>query len=184
MTERKHLTRAEVDQMLAATRGQRHEKRDRCLLLLMYRHGLRVSEAAGLTLGDVSADERRIYCGRLKGGMSTSHPIRDDEIRILKGWLKDRERYAGAEGAVLFLSERGGQLTRQQIYNLVKRYGELAGLDVEAHPHMLRHGCGFALADQGADTRLIQDYLGHRNIQHTVQYTAANPARFERLWKI
>lgn len=183
MTERKHLTRAEVDQMLAAAKGQRHEKRDRCLLLLMYRHGLRVSEASGLTLGDVSAEERRIYCGRLKRGMSTSHPLREDEVRVLKAWLRERERYAGAEGGVLFLSERGGRLTRQQIYNLVKRYGELAGLDVEAHPHMLRHGCGFALADQGADTRLIQDYLGHRNIQHTVQYTAANPARFEKLWR-
>ena len=63
------------------------------------------------------------------------------------------------------------------------RYGELAGLPVEAHPHMLRHACGFALADQGADTRLIQDYLGHRNFQHTVKYTATNPARFERLWR-
>jgi integrase len=62
-------------------------------------------------------------------------------------------------------------------------YGECAGLSVEAHPHMLRHACGFALADQGADTRLIQDYLGHRNIQHTVKYTATNPARFERLWR-
>lgn len=163
--------------------GLPHEKRDRCLLLLMYRHGLRVSEASKLVLSDVSAEERRIYCGRLKHGMSTSHPLRDDEIRVLKAWLKERDRYPGAEGTILFLSERGTQLTRQQIYNLVKRYGELAGLDIVAHPHMLRHGCGFALADQGADTRLIQDYLGHRNIQHTVPYTAANPARFEKLWR-
>lgn len=66
---------------------------------------------------------------------------------------------------------------------LIRRYGEIAGLDLAAHPHMLRHACGFALADQGADTRLIQDYLGHRNIQHTVRYTATNPARFERLWR-
>jgi len=64
---------------------------------------------------------------------------------------------------------------------MIGRYGELAGLSVDARPHMLRHACGFALADQGADTRLIQDYLGHRNIQHTVRYTATNPARFERL---
>ena len=58
-----------------------------------------------------------------------------------------------------------------------------AGLPLPAYPHLLRHACGYALADQGADTRLIQDYLGHRNIQHTVRYTAANPARFERLWR-
>ena len=61
--------------------------------------------------------------------------------------------------------------------------GKLTGLPVDAHPHMLRHACGFALGDQGTDTRLIQDYLGHRNIQHTVQYTATNPARFARLWR-
>ena len=66
---------------------------------------------------------------------------------------------------------------------LIRDYGRLTGLPVEAHPHMLCHACGFALAYQGADTRLIQDYLGHRNIQHTVRYTATNPARFERLWR-
>lgn len=183
MTERKHLTREEVDRMLTATKGQRHEKRDRCMLLLLYRHGLRVSEACKKTLADVSLEERRIFCGRLKKGLSTSHPLRDDEIRVLKAWLKVRDGYVGAESKVLFLSERGAGLSRQQMYNLVKRYGELAGLDIEAHPHMLRHGCGFALADQGADTRLIQDYLGHRNIQHTVKYTATNTARFEKLWR-
>jgi type 1 fimbriae regulatory protein FimB len=66
---------------------------------------------------------------------------------------------------------------------LSAHYGELAGLPVEAHPHMLRHACGFALADQGADMQFIQDYLGHRNIQHTGMYTATNPAWFERLWR-
>jgi len=66
---------------------------------------------------------------------------------------------------------------------MIRDYGRLAGLPVEAHPHMLRHACGFALADQGADTWLIQDYVGHRNIQHIVRYTTTNPARFERLWR-
>jgi len=66
---------------------------------------------------------------------------------------------------------------------LLKKYSIVAGLSVLAHPHMLRHACGYALADQGADTRLIQDYLGHRNIQHTVRNTASNPARFARLWR-
>ena len=82
-----------------------------------------------------------------------------------------------------FISERRGPLSRKTAWVMIRHYGELAGLPVEAHPHMLRHACGFALADQGADTRLIQDYLGHRNIQHTVMYTATNPARFERLWR-
>src|SRR3989454_12848598 len=82
-----------------------------------------------------------------------------------------------------FISERRGPLSRKTVWFMIGRYGELAGLPVDAHPHMLRHACGFALADQGADTRLIQDYLGHRNIQHTVMYTATNSARFERLWR-
>ena len=79
------------------------------------------------------------------------------------------------------MSERRGPLSRKTAWLAIREYGKRAGLPVEVHPHMLRHACGFALADQGADTRLIQDYLGHRNLQHTVRYTATNPARFERL---
>ena len=82
-----------------------------------------------------------------------------------------------------FISERRASLSRKTAWLAIRDYGRRADLPVEAHPHMLRHACGFALADQGADTRLIQDYLGHRNIQHTVMYTATNPARFERLWR-
>jgi type 1 fimbriae regulatory protein FimB len=87
------------------------------------------------------------------------------------------------ETDAFFISERRSPLSRKTVWFMIDRYGELAGLSVDAHPHMLRHACGFALADQGADTRLIQDYLGQRNIQHTVKYTATNPARFERLWR-
>jgi type 1 fimbriae regulatory protein FimB len=83
----------------------------------------------------------------------------------------------------LFISERRSALSRKTAWAAIRRYGEAAELDIAAHPHMLRHACGFALADQGADTRLIQDYLGHRSIQHTVRYTATNPARFEKLWR-
>jgi type 1 fimbriae regulatory protein FimB len=86
-------------------------------------------------------------------------------------------------GKSFFISERRGPLNRRTVWRAIHRYGELAGLALPTHPHMLRHACGYALADQGADTRLIQDYLGHRNIQHTVRYTATNPARFERLWR-
>jgi type 1 fimbriae regulatory protein FimB len=87
------------------------------------------------------------------------------------------------KGSSLFVSDRRLPLNRRTVWVAIRAYGESAGLPLDAHPHMLRHACGFALADQGADTRLIQDYLGHRNIQHTVRYTATNPARFERLWR-
>ena len=182
MEERKHLTSHEVEKLLAATKGARNEARDRCLLLLMFRHGLRVSEACGLVLSQVDIEGRVLHVARLKKGLSTTHPLRGDELRAIKAWLAERAKMR-PEGESFFVSERRGPLSRKTAWVAIRRYGEAAGLPLPAHPHMLRHACGFALADQGADTRLIQDYLGHRNIQHTVRYTATNPARFERLWK-
>jgi site-specific recombinase XerD len=190
MKNRRHLTPSEVERLLQAVRGARHEARDRCLMLFMYRHGLRVTEACGLRLSDIDLGARQLFVRRLKGGFSTTHPLRNDEIAALRAWLKKRSARlatrAMGDGVTieeLFVSERGARLTRQQVHYLLKGYGVQAGLPLAVHPHMLRHACGFALADQGADTRLIQDYLGHRSIQHTVRYTAANPARFERLWR-
>ena len=182
MSKRKHLVSAEVDKLIAATKGSRNEARDRCLLLLMFRHGLRVSEACGLQLSQVDTESRVLHVTRLKRGLSTTHPLRVDEIRFIRAWLTERKRLNPEEGA-FFVSERRLPLSRKTAWVAIHAYGEKAKLAIPAHPHMLRHACGFALADQGADTRLIQDYLGHRNIQHTVVYTATNPARFEKLWK-
>ncbi len=179
---RKHLTGLEVDKLLAATKGTRNEARDRCLLLLMFRHGLRVSEACGLNLSQVDTEGRVLHVARLKKGLSTTHPLRPDELRVIKTWMGERKKMDPQTDA-FFISERRGPLSRKTAWLAIRNYGQLAGLPLPAHPHMLRHACGFALADQGADTRLIQDYLGHRNIQHTVMYTATNPARFEKLWR-
>ena len=182
MRDRKHLVSAEVDKLIAATMGSRNAARDRCLLLLMFRHGLRVSEACGLRLAQVDVESRVLHVKRLKEGLSTTHPLRADEIKAIKAWLAERATMKPETNA-FFISERRGPLSRKTAWLAIRDYGRRADLPVEAHPHMLRHACGFALADQGADTRLIQDYLGHRNIQHTVRYTATNPARFERLWR-
>jgi type 1 fimbriae regulatory protein FimB len=193
--ERKHLTLLEVDRLLAATKDNpRTGLRDRCLILLMFRHGLRVTEACAMRMDQVDLESKIIQVRRLKGGLSTTQPLRTEEIRLLKGWMAERERWlrqwrkkGGAGSALdrqaLFLSARGTALSRKTFWALLRRYGELAGLSLPPHPHMLRHACGYALADQGADTRLIQDYLGHRNIQHTVRYTATNVRRFEKLWR-
>ena len=193
--ERKHLTLLEVDRLLAATKDNpRTGLRDRCLILLMFRHGLRVTEACAMRMDQVDLESKILQVRRLKGGLSTTQPLRTEEIRLLKGWMAERERWLrqwrkpGGTGAApdrqaLFLSTRGAALSRKTFWALLRRYGELARLSLPPHPHMLRHACGFALADQGADTRLIQDYLGHRNIQHTVRYTATNPVRFEKLWR-
>ena len=181
MDDRKHLTSLEVEKLIEAASTSRNAARDRCMLLLMFRHGLRVSEACALKVSQVDIESRVLHVRRLKKGLSTTHPLRADEIRAIKGYLKVRG--GGNRGVAFFHSERGTALSRVTVWRAIKGYGEKAGLGIAAHPHMLRHACGFALADQGADTRLIQDYLGHRNIQHTVMYTATNPARFERLWR-
>src|SRR5271165_406325 len=183
-SDRKHLTSREVERLIEATRDSRNEIRDRCLLLLMFRHGLRVSEACGLKLDQVDTESRVLHVSRLKGGLSTTHPLRTDELRMISAWLKERARMKlPATVKTFFISERRKPLHRSAVHFLLQRYSGTAALPFLAHPHMLRHACGFALADQGADTRLIQDYLGHRNIQHTVKYTATNPARFEKLWR-
>ncbi|MFA1950873.1 tyrosine-type recombinase/integrase, partial [Escherichia coli] len=83
----------------------------------------------------------------------------------------------------IFISRRGSRLSRQQAYRIIRDAGIEAGTVTQTHPHMLRHACGYELAERGADTRLIQDYLGHRNIRHTVRYTASNAARFAGLWE-
>jgi len=148
----------------------------------MFLHGLRVSEACGLRLSQVDTDSRVLHVARLKKVLSTTRPLQADELRVIKAWLAERAKMK-PEIDAFFISERRGTLSRKTAWVAIRTYGRLAGLPVEAHPLMLRHACGFALADQGADTRLIQDYLGHRNIQHTVRYTATHPARFERLWR-
>jgi type 1 fimbriae regulatory protein FimB len=182
MDERKHLVAAEVEKLMEIAKGSRNAARDRCLLLLMFRHGLRVSEACGLALSQVDVESRVLHVARLKRGLSTTHPLRANEIKVIKTWLAERARMK-PETDAFFISERRRPLSRKTAWLAIREHGKRAGLPVDAHPHMLRHACGFALADQGADTRLIQDYLGHRNIQHTVKYTATNPARFERLWR-
>jgi type 1 fimbriae regulatory protein FimB len=176
---RKHLTRLEVEKLIDAAKGGRNGIRDRCLLLMMmFRHGLHVSEVCRLTLDQVDTESRVLHVRRLKGGLSTTQPLRGDELRAIGAWLKYRaRRKARASVKAFFFSERRKPLHRSTVNLLLRTYSKAAALPLLAHPHMLRHACGFALADQGADTRLIQDYLGHRNIQHTVKYTATNPAR-------
>ncbi|EKS6337850.1 MULTISPECIES: tyrosine-type DNA invertase [Enterobacter] len=179
---RKYLTQSEVECLLESAKLSRNPERDYCLIYMSFIHGLRVSEARLLRLSDLDLKEGSLYIHRLKQGFSTSHPLLRKEVMAIRAWLKVRSRMPGAESDHMFLSSRGGVLSRQRIYNLIKELGMNAGLSLCSHPHMLRHACGFALADRGIDTRLIQDYLGHRNIRHTVRYTASNAERFYGVW--
>lgn len=150
------------------------------MILMCFYHGLRISELLGLTVQDIDLAGGSIFIRRLKSGFSTVHPLQPEERRLLGEWM--RHRPLSDEGW-LFPNAKGKHLTRQYMYKILRQYGLLAGLTVRVHPHMLRHSCGYELAEQGMDTRLIQDYLGHRNIRHTVHYTAGNAARFAKTWK-
>lgn len=176
--QRDYLTGSEVDRMVKAAKLGRWGTRDATLILLSYRHGLRSIEAANLQWSAVSFDEARLHVWRAKRGFSTVHPLSGQELRLLR---QLRREFPGS--AFLFMSERGNPLSTRAIRSMVATVGDRAGLDFRAHPHQLRHGCGHALAEAGTDTRTIQDYLGHRKIEHTVRYTQGTAARFKNLWK-
>jgi site-specific recombinase XerD len=176
------LTEAEMKRFLEAARRGRHGVRDHLLMLLAYRHGLRVSELVDVRLKDLDLESGRIFVRRKKGSLSTHQPLEGDEMRALRAYLSEREQRSDARSTYLFLSERG-PMTRQAINYLAKEIGERAKLRFRVHPHMLRHSTGYYLANQGYDTRLVQDYLGHKNIAHTVKYTRTAATRFEGLWR-
>jgi site-specific recombinase XerD len=176
------LTEAEMKKFLAAARKSRHSVRDFCLILMAYRHGLRVSELVDIRLKDLDFDSARIFVRRLKGSLSTHQPIEGDELRAIRVWLRERENYPNAHSNYLFLSERG-PMTRQSVNYLVERARNRAKLSFKVTPHSIRHSTGYYLANKGYDTRLIQDYLGHKNIAHTVRYTRTAAHRFEGLWR-
>ncbi|ELV2845689.1 tyrosine-type recombinase/integrase [Enterobacter cloacae] len=183
MKARRYLTHSEVLSILDATMGHRHQIRDYAMIVMGFLHGFRVSELTSLKLSDIDIESRSVFIRRLKNGFCTIHPLQPHEVDALTKWLAIRQGYLEGQSDWLFVTQRGLKLSRQRFYTLFKKYGYKAGLTISAHPHMLRHACGFELAEQGMDTRLIQDYLGHRNIHHTILYTASNSSRFSRVWK-
>lgn len=170
------LTQDEVQDVLNACKGRRHASRDALVCLLMFRHGLRVTEAVRMRITDVDLKNSRLWVNRLKGGLSVEHPIEGDELRAIRRYLAERKDSL----PWLFVSERQAPLTRQAVNHLLWEIGKTLG--VRLHPHMLRHSCGFYLANRGYDLRLIQDYLGHRDPKHTTHYTRTAAIRFEGLW--
>jgi len=143
---------------------------------------LRVSELVNMRVADVDLDTSRLFVRRCKGSLSTNQPLDGDEIRALRLWSRQRVNGSCCNSPLLFISERG-PMTRQAVNYLVAVIGKHARLAVRIHPHVLRHSCGYALANKGCDTRLIQDYLGQRNIRHTQLYTRTSAVRFEGLWR-
>lgn len=176
---REHLLAEEVEAMREAIKqkGGRHTHRDSTLILVIYRHGLRVEEAANLKWDQVDFAAGNIHVRRIKRGTPSTQPLGGDEMRALR---KLQREYPTSP--FVFQSNRKGPLANDTIAGIVEQAGALAKLPFPTHPHMLRHGTGYYLANKGVDTRTIQAYLGHRNIQHTVRYTELAPGRFKGLW--
>ncbi len=176
---REHLTPAEVAKLIDAAKGNRHGHRDAVMILVAYRHGLRVSELCDLRWEQVDFRAASMHVRRVKKGSPATHPIRGDELRELRRLQREQD----PKSPFVFTSERGTPFTTAGFAMMIERAGKAAKLGIKCHPHMLRHACGFALANKGHDTRSLQAYLGHKNIQHTVRYTELSPTRFKDFWR-
>lgn len=176
---REHLLSEEIEAMQQAIKkaGGCHAHRDATLILLIYRHGFRVAEVAVLRWEQIDFSGGTIYVKRVKQGTPSTQPIYGDEIRALRKLQRDYP-----VSPYVFQSSRRGPLAKDTIGGIIERAGKLAELPFPVHAHMLRHGTGYYLANRGIDTRTIQAYLGHNNIQHTVRYTDLAPERFHSLW--
>jgi integrase len=179
LRRREYLTEAEVEKLLKATRGNRWGHRDATMILVTYRHGLRASELIDLRWDQIDFATATLHVRRVKQGSPSTHPILGDELRALRRLQREQE----LKSPFVFTSERGSPFTTAGFARMVERAGVEARLGFKAHPHMLRHACGFALAAKGHDTRALQAYLGHKNIQHTVRYTELAPTRFKNFWR-
>jgi site-specific recombinase XerD len=178
MRSREYLTPEEVDQLLGATRDNRNRLRDWLMVDMCFRHGLRVSELINLRWDQIHLNQASVHIRRLKGGKDANHPIQGNTLRRLRQLRREQPH-----STFVFISERKAPFSISGFAMLVSRLGEKAGLELKIHPHMLRHACGYALANRGKDTRAIQGYLGHANIRNTVKYTDLAPNRFKDIWQ-
>jgi len=177
---REYLTEAEVERLMAAARKNRYGHRDATMVLVAFRHGFRPAELVDLRSEQIEFASATLHVRRVKRGTPSTHPILGDELRALRRLLREQE----PKSPFVFTSERGSPFTTAGFARMVERAGDVAKLGFKVHPHMLRHACGYALANRGHDTRALQAYLGHRNIQHTVRYTELSPTRFKDFWRV
>jgi type 1 fimbriae regulatory protein FimE len=178
---REYLTEREIEKLIEAAKDNRQGHRDATAILIAYRHGLRASELVALRWDDIDFRTGKLHMRRSKGGTASVHPIGARELRALR--RLQREMPEGVCSVYVFVSERLAPLSVAGYQRMVAWAGEAAGFPFLVHSHMLRHSCGYKLANDGQDTRAIQHYLGHRSITSTVRYTALAPDRFKGFWK-
>ncbi len=175
---REHLTADEVERLIEAASTNRQGQRDALMTLLAFRHGLRAAEVCDLRWEQFDFASATLHVRRIKNGTPATHPLTGRELRALR-----RNQRESVKSAFVFVSERGAPLSAPGFSRMVERAGRAAKLGIKVHAHMLRHACGYALANAGHDTRALQAYLGHRNIQNTTRYTALAPDRFKGFWR-
>jgi integrase len=175
---REHMTVAEIEGLIEAAKGNRYGHRDATMILVAFRHGLRAAEVCDLRWDQVDFNGAVLHVRRVKSGTPSTHPFHGDELRALR-----RLQRESPTSPFVFVSERGSPFTTAGFARMVERAAAAAGLELKAHPHMLRHACGYALANKGHDTRAIQGWLGHRSITSTAVYTALAPNRFKDFWR-
>jgi integrase len=176
---REHLTADEVDALMTAAKGNRYGHRDATMILVAFRHGLRAAELVDLEWSQVDFKAAVLHVRRVKNGTPSTHPLRGDEMRALRKLQRDQK----PASAFVFTSQRGAPFSPAGFAKLIERAGAAAKLGIKAHAHMLRHACGYKLANDGHDTRALQAWLGHKGIQHTVRYTELAPTRFKDFWR-
>jgi integrase len=176
---REHLTEREVERLTEAVKGNRQGHRDATMVLLAFWHGLRVAELVDLRWEQTDLENALLHVRRLKNGSPATHPLTGRELRALRRLQREQE----PKSPFIFISERGAPFSKRGFQAMLERAGKTAGFEMKIHPHMLRHACGFKLANDGVDTRTIQAYLGHKAIQHTVRYTELAPTRFRSLFR-
>lgn len=176
---REYLSPHEIDTIIATARQTgRHGHRNATMILMAYRHGLRVSELVSLRWQQVDLKAGLLYVHRLKNGVDATHPLFGPELRSLRKLQRDYP-----DTPYVFVSERKSPLTTSNVRKIIALVGRVSTIELPLHPHMLRHSTGFKLANEGHDTRSIQHYLGHKNITHTCRYTEIVPEKFNQFWK-
>jgi type 1 fimbriae regulatory protein FimB/type 1 fimbriae regulatory protein FimE len=148
------------------------------MILIAYRHGLRASELVDLRWDQVDFTQAVLHMRRVKSGTPSTHPLTGREMRALR-----KLQRLSPVSPFVFVSEREAPFSTAGFARMLGRAADTAALEIKVHPHMLRHACGFKLANDGQDTRSLQAYLGHKNIQHTVRYTELAPTRFKNFWR-
>ncbi|MDQ1403124.1 MAG: integrase/recombinase XerD [Actinomycetota bacterium] len=186
----KALTEAEVETLLDAVVGDDGvARRDRAILELLYGTGMRISELVGLSLPDLALDEGIVRAFG-KGSKERVVPLGRVAKAALVDWLEPGgrtslapERWARrGDAEAVFLNQRGGRLTRQGAWGVVRRYGDKVGLGDRLTPHVLRHSCATHMLDRGADIRVVQELLGHASIATTQVYTRVTTDRLRQVY--